>query len=292
MLQRLQTTLKKGLLLSFLALDLPQVGKADSPQAKKDAFLIDASRSMQGHGSVSTPYRADQAAPCGAVITMDRKRRNIITDDDIAASASATVRLFQKNLSRYRTHLKSDEELYKESVRLEKEAEERKRRKAESQKPKRQQASGSRNANNQSAQPSQGSQDRPLSSYTEEELFGKDGEEYLDKGIYEIAKANGDIGKKLSSNPTHSELREYWDSVSRIDSQQMRPVAERVARNAEAMRMSQEAYKRRLQEKRANATIWDKIGAGLEMGSAKILANLTSVAMTKIQNHLTCLLIL
>lgn len=55
MLQRLQTTLKKGLLLSFLALGLPQVGKADSPQAKKDVFLIDVSRSMQGHGSVSTP---------------------------------------------------------------------------------------------------------------------------------------------------------------------------------------------------------------------------------------------
>lgn len=55
MLRRLQTTLKKGLLLSFLALGLPQVGKADSPQAKKDVFLIDVSRSMQGHGSVSTP---------------------------------------------------------------------------------------------------------------------------------------------------------------------------------------------------------------------------------------------
>lgn len=55
MLQRLQTTLKKGLLLSFLALGLPQVGKADSLQVKKDVFLIDVSRSMQGHGSVSTP---------------------------------------------------------------------------------------------------------------------------------------------------------------------------------------------------------------------------------------------
>lgn len=55
MLQRLQTTLKKGLMLSFLALGLPQVGKADSLQVKKDVFLIDVSRSMQGHGSVSTP---------------------------------------------------------------------------------------------------------------------------------------------------------------------------------------------------------------------------------------------
>ena len=55
MLQRLQTTLKKGLLLFFLALGLPQVGKADSLQVKKDVFLIDVSRSMQGHGSVSTP---------------------------------------------------------------------------------------------------------------------------------------------------------------------------------------------------------------------------------------------
>lgn len=55
MLQRLQSTLKKGLLLSFLALGLPQVGKADSLQVKKDVFLIDVSRSMQGRGSVSTP---------------------------------------------------------------------------------------------------------------------------------------------------------------------------------------------------------------------------------------------
>lgn len=55
MLQRLQTALKKGLLLSFLALGLPQVGKADSLQVKKDVFLIDVSRSMQGRGSVSTP---------------------------------------------------------------------------------------------------------------------------------------------------------------------------------------------------------------------------------------------
>lgn len=55
MLQRLQTTLKKGLLLSFFALGLPQVGKADSLQVKKDVFLIDVSRSMQGRGSVSTP---------------------------------------------------------------------------------------------------------------------------------------------------------------------------------------------------------------------------------------------
>ena len=227
---------------------------------------------------------------------MDRKRRNIITDDDIAASASATVRLFQKNLSRYRTHLKSDEELYKESIRLEKEAEERKRRKSESQKPIVQQSNKGADTNTQSKQPSQANKERPLSSYTEEELLGKDGQERLDKGIRLIAESDGDIEdtsprqggsapkqpnpgtKKLSKNPTREELREYWDNSMRTSQRQMRPVSEQIARNAEAMRISQEAYKRSLEEKRANATVWDKTWAALDAGSAKYLANLVSTA--------------
>ena len=270
MLQRLQTTLKKGLLLFFLALGLPQVGKADSLQVKKDVFLIDVSRSMQGHGSVSTPNGADQAAPCGAVITTDRRRKKkVITSSDIDAFANASAKKWMEDLRRDRPDWGSFDDAREEADRRIKAAEERKKT-IETPKPQRQQqAGGSNNTNNQSTQPSQAGQDRPLSSYTDEELYGKNGQKYLDEDRYLTAKVNGDVKnapshqegstpresktgtKKLSSNPTRAELREYWNNTLRTSQRQIAPVAERVAKNAEAMKMSQEAYKRRLQEERA-----------------------------------------
>ena len=94
MLQRLQTTLKKGLLLSFLALGLPQVGKADSLQVKKDVFLIDVSRSMQGHGSVSTPNGAVSEAALESFQVSrdisDEKKR--VTEKGVDRAVVATIR--------------------------------------------------------------------------------------------------------------------------------------------------------------------------------------------------------
>ncbi len=53
-MRNLPTKLKCGLLFSLLILAI-SVGKADSLNVKKDVFLIDVSRSMQGRGSVFTP---------------------------------------------------------------------------------------------------------------------------------------------------------------------------------------------------------------------------------------------
>lgn len=60
MLQNLLSKLKKSLLLAMLALSFPQISRSDTLQVKKDIFLIDVSRSMQGRGSVSTPNVFDE----------------------------------------------------------------------------------------------------------------------------------------------------------------------------------------------------------------------------------------
>lgn len=60
MLQNLLSKLKKSLLLAMLALSFPQISRSDTLQVKKDIFLIDVSRSMQGQGSVSTPNVFDE----------------------------------------------------------------------------------------------------------------------------------------------------------------------------------------------------------------------------------------
>ena len=60
MLQNLLSKLKKSLLLAMLALSFPQISRSDTLQMKKDIFLIDVSRSMQGQGSVSTPNVFDE----------------------------------------------------------------------------------------------------------------------------------------------------------------------------------------------------------------------------------------
>ena len=55
MQRSLTTRLKKSTFFVFLALSLSQISQADTLQVKKDVFLIDVSRSMQGRGCVSTP---------------------------------------------------------------------------------------------------------------------------------------------------------------------------------------------------------------------------------------------
>ena len=55
MQQNLLSRLKKSFFFAFLSLSLPPISQADTLQVKKDIFLIDVSRSMQGRGGVSTP---------------------------------------------------------------------------------------------------------------------------------------------------------------------------------------------------------------------------------------------
>lgn len=265
MLQRLQTTLKKGLLLSFLALGLPQVGKADSLQVKKDVFLIDVSRSMQGHGSVSTPYRADQAAPCGAVITMDRRKKIIITSGDIEAFANASAKKWMEDLIRSRPDWGSLDDARKEADRRIKAIEERKKALETSEAQKRKQAIqdapkevvSEKHNNVEPANPVYDSNKVKINNtyLTEARRMIIMSEQQGESGgtSHNVDKKNDrkPSTKKIDLNSTPEEVREYWNNSMRTSQRQMSTVAERVAKNAEAMRMSQEAYKRRLQEERA-----------------------------------------